>query len=1096
MTLGTYLRIAREQAREQDRAFSLRKVAQRVGIEPAYLSKIERGETPPPSEATIRRLAEELHEKPDLLLAMAGKVSRDLQDIILHRPQLFAELLRQLKDAPDHAILSVVKEVRDGDWLGRGLRGGCQWAVGAPVFSSPENGCYSMATMTTRRTNRQGSAETTREESVNVLLAQLLRNRGMSAKAERRSREGVPDIRVKLTSDDLIILECKWEGSAELLENQLQGRLEGFSGALGTIGLLYPDRLRYAEDTLAELESASDLQWWVHGSHGAATHVSHFRTGSVADLADQLRILPLELEGVDRVSAAAVTVKYALEQATKQLTRHARISHRIAEIIAQTDKEKDRAAALQIGCLVLFNALAFQDRLAAANESVPTVREALGRGIPGLHDAWRSICDNIDYVPVFELAAEILDVLDDGPDEVQAPVIDPLVRAVNDTRKLEGHDLSGRLFHTLLTDAKFTGAYYTSVPAATLLARLVFHGWPANVDWQDYEFPASINVADLACGTGTLLMAVATEAERLHTSTGGRNAPELHKAMVEKALHGYDVQLSAVHFAATSLAMLNPDIQFDRMNLYVMPLGAEGPNISLGSLDFLGSDEAAVQFALSAEDLGVTAMDAERVSGGGSQGAREGITAKLPNLDLVIMNPPFNRSVGGNLLFGSLPPAERRKLQNELSRRLKPMAGYSRQASATAGLGSAFVAAASPKLRPGEGRMALVLPGTVCTGPSWAQTRALIERDFTLDTVITSHDPQRWNFSDSTDLSESLLIATRRADDDDRTERRTTFVNLWRNPDGVLDAHRAAQAIVATTPARLEETGTALLVVDGLHVGEAISVPETRIRSRKWVGVQFARADLIRSALRLLDDGEVWVPGGVSTGGIPLCRLGALGQIGPDRRDVWDGFKRTDSITAYPMVENHDTEQRKRLVAEPDCYLAPLTTPQPGRHLKPIAQLWPKAGRLLVAERLWLETTRVVAMWSEERVLSNVWWPTRVEDVLHEKALAVWLNSSLGLLTILAQRTSTRGGWIAMKKADLEELPVLDVRQLSASQVQGLSRLFDEMAESEFERLSGMAHCPARCTLDHGVSEILGLPDLAKLRDLLASEPVVSNRRL
>ena len=116
MTLGSYVRTVRELAQGQDRAFSLRKVAHRVGIEPAYLSKIERGETPPPSEATIRRLAEELHEEPDLLLAMAGKVSRDLQDIILHRPQLFAELLRQLKDAPDHAILSVVREVRDGDW--------------------------------------------------------------------------------------------------------------------------------------------------------------------------------------------------------------------------------------------------------------------------------------------------------------------------------------------------------------------------------------------------------------------------------------------------------------------------------------------------------------------------------------------------------------------------------------------------------------------------------------------------------------------------------------------------------------------------------------------------------------------------------------------------------------------------------------------------------------------------------------------------------------------------------------------------------------------------------------------------------------------
>ena len=116
MTLGAYLRSVRERTREQDRAFSLRKVAQRVGIEPAYLSKIERGETPPPSEATIRRLAEELHEEPDLLLAMAGRVSRDLQDIILRRPQLFADLLRQLKDAPDHAILSVVREVRDGEW--------------------------------------------------------------------------------------------------------------------------------------------------------------------------------------------------------------------------------------------------------------------------------------------------------------------------------------------------------------------------------------------------------------------------------------------------------------------------------------------------------------------------------------------------------------------------------------------------------------------------------------------------------------------------------------------------------------------------------------------------------------------------------------------------------------------------------------------------------------------------------------------------------------------------------------------------------------------------------------------------------------------
>ena len=938
---------------------------------------------------------------------------------------------------------------------------------------------------------RQNPLETIREEAVNTMLARMLRGYGVSAREERRGMEGTPDVRVELRTGDSVLLECKWSGSERSLEEQLDDRLAAFPESLALIGVLYPDRMRHIANVEAALETAKDIRWWLHGSRGQSVPERRVHSGSVSDLADNLRALPLELEGSDRVAAAAGVVGYAIEQAARQVSQHARMSRRVADVIAKTDQEKNRAAALRIGCLVLFNALAFQDRLAAINDEVPTVRESWGSGVHGLRDAWLQICDEIDYVPVFELAAGILDILGDGPEDTHSSVINPLIRAMEDTRRLEGHDLSGRLFHTLLTDAKFTGAYYTSVPAATLLTRLVFHDWPSHVDWNDYEFPASLNVADLACGTGTLLMAVAAEAERRHTNAGGRNASELHKAMVEQALHGYDVQLSAVHFAATSLAMLNPHIEFDRMNLYVMPLGAEGPRVSLGSLDFLGQDEVPVQYALSSDDMGVGTSEAERVSGGGSRGAEEGVTARLPDLDLAIMNPPFTRSVGGNLLFGSLPAAERRKLQNELSRRLK-----SREASATAGLGAAFVAAASPKLRSGEGRLALVLPATVCTGPSWSQTRSLIERDFDLDMVITSHDPLRWNFSDSTDLSEALLIATRRAVGDASTERRTTFVNLWQNPDGVLDAHRVAQAVTATAPAKIEETGTALLEIDGSHVGEVVSMPTSMIAGKKWSGVQFARADLIRSSIRLLDEGEVWVPGEGSAAEVTLCRLDALGQVGPDRRDVWDGFERTDTVTAYPMVENHDTKQRKYLSTDPDTFLAPLVEPRPGRHLKPFDQLWPKAGRLLVAERLRLNTVRIVAMRSETRVLSNVWWPVRVGDESVEKALAVWLNSSLGLLTILAQRTSTEGSWVAMKKADLEELPVLDVRAISDAQLEALSKLFDEMSEDEFERLPGIADCPARRRLDDGISQILGLPDLDNLRRLLASEPVVSNRRL
>ena len=113
---GDHFRTRREELRQNDKRFSLRQVAQRVGIEPAYLSKIERGEMSPPSEDTTVRLAKELGEDPDVLLALAGKVSSDLQEIIRRRPRLFADLIRQLKSEPDNAILRIVREVSDGNW--------------------------------------------------------------------------------------------------------------------------------------------------------------------------------------------------------------------------------------------------------------------------------------------------------------------------------------------------------------------------------------------------------------------------------------------------------------------------------------------------------------------------------------------------------------------------------------------------------------------------------------------------------------------------------------------------------------------------------------------------------------------------------------------------------------------------------------------------------------------------------------------------------------------------------------------------------------------------------------------------------------------
>lgn len=115
-SLGDYLRQRRETLATKDSSFSLRQLAVRCGVTPAYLSRVERDEVPPPGEETLLKLATELLEDPDVLLAMAGKISADLRQVILSRPKLFADLIRSIKSMPDQAVLKIVRDVRDGEW--------------------------------------------------------------------------------------------------------------------------------------------------------------------------------------------------------------------------------------------------------------------------------------------------------------------------------------------------------------------------------------------------------------------------------------------------------------------------------------------------------------------------------------------------------------------------------------------------------------------------------------------------------------------------------------------------------------------------------------------------------------------------------------------------------------------------------------------------------------------------------------------------------------------------------------------------------------------------------------------------------------------
>ncbi len=115
MEFGQYARTLREQRQGINGRYSVRQIAYRIGVDPKCLSKIERGEMLPPTEEVVLRLATELGEDADLLLARAGMIASDIREIIIRRPVLFAELIRGLGEMSDDQLETLVRKVRNGE---------------------------------------------------------------------------------------------------------------------------------------------------------------------------------------------------------------------------------------------------------------------------------------------------------------------------------------------------------------------------------------------------------------------------------------------------------------------------------------------------------------------------------------------------------------------------------------------------------------------------------------------------------------------------------------------------------------------------------------------------------------------------------------------------------------------------------------------------------------------------------------------------------------------------------------------------------------------------------------------------------------------
>jgi hypothetical protein len=648
------------------------------------------------------------------------------------------------------------------------------------------------------------------------------------------------------------------------------------------------------------------------------------------------------------------------------------------------------------------------------------------------------------------------------------------------------HDLMGRIYHWLLHEAKYLGTYYTSVSAATLLLKLAL-----SLEWKtDFAAPRSLvdfKVADLACGTGTLLMAGAQAITDRYISdrvAGDLSLTEkdistLHQTLMQNVLYGYDILPTAVHLTASTLALLAPEVAFRNMNLFVMPIGVDHGQPRLGSLDFLDGAEINTQFAL--DD---TQLDTLRTGAAKSAYAN----AKVPTLDLCVMNPPFVSSRYGNRLFGSLP-AERATLQKELSRQSRALG-----VSATAGLGALFVPLAEKHTKPG-GRIAFVLPVALATGEAWSAIRKRIADRFHLEIVITSHDSERPNFSENTDLSEVLFVA-RRLQPKEKAGA-TIYVNLWRNPRSIHEALDHAARISADVAAVDGKVGQVRIIKsDSGVLGEITSLPAPK-GADNWTGAIFAQSYLMQAHWELDTNHVVKLPGEKTAHKLPLCRLDELGILGYDARDIFDAFEVDKTATTwspYPGFWNHDADTVRTIAQKPNATLLARTEAIPGRKLKDATAVWSKAGTILLVSRLRTNTHRVIATGHPKKVLGNTWWGFDDSALSKDqrKALLLWFNSTLGILSYYGRRAITEGAWMQMKKPAWSSMPVLDVRTLKDDKLANLAAAYDMLSKAELAPIAKLNTDKNRKKIDEALGKALKLPDLEPIRALLVREPGLS----
>ena len=685
--------------------------------------------------------------------------------------------------------------------------------------------------------------------------------------------------------------------------------------------------------------------------------------------------------------------------------------------------------------------------------------------------AWDAIL-KINCFPIFAIARDLLRQFPSGPARQILDQLRDTAQEVDAAGVDNARDLTGRIFQRLISDRKYLATFYTRPASAALLARLAVSKLP-DVNWSDPEAIAKLRIGDFACGTGALLSAVYEQIAARHERAGGDPA-ELHPVMMEEVLYGCDVMPSAVHITGATLSGVQPNVGYKQSRLYTMPYGRQDDgSVQIGSLELMQRSNLLTLFN--------TSDPALRAGSAGEETAAQ-VAVDIPDdgFDLVIMNPPFTRATNHegahaevvNPAVAAFDASDAD--QTAMGKRLNRL-GKNSCYHGNAGIASAFAALAHRKLKPG-GVLALVLPLTAATGLSWQRFRDMLAGDYTHLSVlsIASAGESEMSFSSDTGMAECLVIARRTKG----ANAAGQFMALKARLAGLEHAQALAAQITGEDQTRCIEDGP--YGGTPIFFGDDVAA-EKLLVSRKpdgaWGAVRIADYSIAQTAYAL-QDSRLWLPGSrkaIDLHSCPLSQIAELGYVhrditGPRPRGPFD--KRPPNPTAtYPALWNHDHNKERRILCSPDSQLLV----RQGMEAK-ASTIWESASCTHISLGFRFNSQSLAVAFTDQKSIGGRAWPNvKFDNRSFDCTLAVWGNSTLGLLCYWwhSNRQVSGRGEVTVRTA--ESLPVLDLRKLSDDQLQNAEDIFNDFRERDLQPAYLADADPNRALLDRRViCDLLG----------------------